>query len=150
MIEPDDTSDVDPETLAAYAAKAKAETELREHQAVTEAENTIAKTRHAELVAADQAAARRIPAARGRLTRAHKTSDPDKIATAEQHFDDVWSAYRQAHRKLVDEGFPLVEAMNERAHKAFTLIGEETRADTVILRAGYPLEKKAAGLNPEA
>ncbi len=54
---------------------------------VTEAENTIASARQAELVATQQAAWRRWVAAKGLLTKARKDGSADTIAAARRRVD---------------------------------------------------------------
>lgn len=77
----------DREQLHAIAAAEQAK--FGELAVVTTAESIVRNSRITELVAQQKAAYRRVPAARGRLTRARKDGDAEKIAVAARRLREL-------------------------------------------------------------
>lgn len=108
MSGPDRTGDPGVDALIdAHAAQRR---QLHDTLAVSAAEGTVTSARIQQL-ADDQAAAwRRIPAAKGRLTRARRTGDPAAIAAAEKHLAAVETAAEDLADAAIPEMHRLVEA----------------------------------------
>ncbi|WP_238452803.1 hypothetical protein [Micromonospora sp. ATA51] len=96
------------------AARAKG-AEFAEHQVVTSAENTVAHSRMRELGEESTKAYRRIAAARGRVTKALKDGDAEKIAAAHAHLATVQREFEAISDANLAESFALNRASLDRA-----------------------------------
>jgi hypothetical protein len=123
--------DADPRvapTRAAYdevIASREAAQALRDAQrADHETRATELKEHHTALCEAEKAARRRMQAAEGRLTRARKTGDLERIAAAEQRRLETRDEWETASKRFFREGRPLIHEMFDISSAGFARLGE--------------------------
>jgi hypothetical protein len=110
--------DADPRVAPARAAYDEVVASKEAAQALRDAERAAHEARGAELkehhtalCEAEKAARRRMQAAEGRLTRARKSGDPERIAAAEQRRAETREEWETASRRFLRDGRPLVHEM---------------------------------------
>lgn len=90
---------------------------------VNEAEGVVGSTRITELHEAYAAARRRIPAARGRLTRAQRGGDPAAVAAARAHLDEVQRDADRTGDAAISESQEIIRAGLDRSRGILDQIG---------------------------
>lgn len=94
--------------------------------AVATAENVVGAVRREELVEAPKKAWRRVSAARGRLTKAQKDGDAERIIQARRRVDELYAEADRISRECLREmqsetraGLDTLAAMNELVGEVF-------------------------------
>lgn len=103
-----------------------------EHVAVTTAENTVTDARIKDLHEQATKAHRRIPAAKGRLTRAQRDGNAERIAAAAAHLRAVQQEADRIGEANIAEMSTLIRGGLDRLHTTIELMGEVFDADARI------------------
>lgn len=99
------------------------------------AENVVRAAREAELVAAQQAARRRVSAAKGRLTRAQRDGDAARIAAARAQLDQAHRDFDRISDDVIRQLRALLQARFTHLDEVFEQIPPTWAAGSAVIDA---------------
>jgi hypothetical protein len=99
---------------------------------VATAEDTVGRVLADEAKDAADRAYRRLPAAKGRITRAQKSGDAEAVAAAEQRYAELWAEWETLSNRAIRESSWVLGAQLDRVGAMIVQIGRTAEADGAV------------------